>query len=129
VHPIPDRDRLHGGEGDDLLVGDMGLDRAWGESGRDDAILEAVEWHDQDVAAGEKRTLPPGSERSTIPPEGPPVDAAIAIVDRGLRVAFAEAMGAPVTRSYLNTPLIHVDDGFPRTDKPLSQGDNYRERP
>src|SRR6185295_14972780 len=48
VHPIPDRDLIRGGEGDDLLVGNMGLDRIWGESGRDDFIAESVEIHDLD---------------------------------------------------------------------------------
>jgi ELWxxDGT repeat protein len=108
VHPLSDRDRIRGGDGDDLIVGNEGLDRLWGESGRDDFVAEAVEVHDFDEPAGETRVLPPGSERSTIPPEGPPVDASIIIADRALRVALAEAVGIPVTTSYLGTPLIHV---------------------
>jgi hypothetical protein len=108
VHPISDRDRIHGGEGDDLLVGNMGLDRIWGDSGRDDFIAESIEIHDFDSAAGEQRTLPPGSERSTIPAEGAPVDAAIAIEDRA-----AWLWPKPwACRSHVlsRTPLIHVDN-------------------
>ncbi|MGH7339982.1 MAG: PA14 domain-containing protein, partial [Candidatus Rokuibacteriota bacterium] len=105
-----------------------------GDSGRDDFVAELLEVRDLDEPAGEKRTAPDDSERSTIPPEGPPVDAAISIVDPALRVAIAEALGIPVTQSYRldaagnPIPLIHADDGFLPTHKPLSMGDNFRER-
>jgi len=54
------------------------------------------------------------------PPEGPPVDAPIAITDPGLRVAIAQALGIPVTESYIpGQYLIHVDGGSQRTDLSL----------
>src|SRR5690606_18844936 len=109
VHPIADRDEIHGEDGDDLIVGSQGLDRLWGESGRDDFIGEQVELRDFDRAAGEKLSPSLPEERSTIPPEGPPVDAFIEISDPGLRVAIAEALGYAITESYIEGQfIIHV---------------------
>ncbi|HXW10359.1 MAG TPA: hypothetical protein VD737_07075, partial [Steroidobacteraceae bacterium] len=74
THPVPDRDTIHGEDGDDLIVGSQGLDRLWGDSGRDDFIGELVELKDFDRPAGEQQAPSLPEERSTIPPEGPPVD-------------------------------------------------------
>ncbi|MCX7893546.1 MAG: PA14 domain-containing protein, partial [Burkholderiales bacterium] len=126
VHPISDRDRIFGGDGDDLIVGNQGLDRIRGESGTDTFIAERIEIRDLDT--NERYTLPPGSERSPLPPEGPPVDAWIAISDVNLRVAIAEALGIPVTMSYLGTPIIHVDDADPRTNLTLANPNVYSQR-
>ena len=72
--------------------------------------------------AGETITPTLSSERSNIPPEGPPVDAPIAITDPGLRVAIAEALGIPITESYIPGQfLIHVDGGSQRTDLSLAR--------
>ncbi len=129
THPETDRDRIHGGDGDDLITGNQGLDRLWGDSGRDDFIGESLEIRDYDAPAGETLTLALSSERSTIPPEGPPVDSPIAIVDAGLRVAIAQSLGIPVTQSYIpGQYLIHVPDGSLRTDLAISDGLNFRER-
>ncbi|MFN0040815.1 MAG: LamG-like jellyroll fold domain-containing protein, partial [Burkholderiales bacterium] len=129
VHPDLDRDRLHGGDGDDLLVGNQALDRMWGDSGRDDFIGESLELRDFDQPAGETLTPSLSSERSNIPPEGPPVDALIAIPDAGLRVAIAQALGIPVTQSYLPGQfVIHVPNGSQRTDLSLADGLNFRQR-
>ena len=129
THPSTDRDRIHGGDGDDLIVGNQGLDRLWGDSGRDDFIGESLEIRDFDAPAGETLTPALSSERSTIPPEGPPVDSPIAIQDPGLRVAIAQSLGFAVTQSYIpGQYLIHVPDGSLRTDLPLSEGLNFRER-
>ena len=42
--------------------------------------------------------------------------------------ALAEAIGIPVTLSYLGTPLVHAHGASPRTDKTLALSDNYQER-
>jgi Leucine-rich repeat (LRR) protein len=129
THPTNDRDTIHGGDGDDLLVGNQALDRIWGDSGRDDFIAETLELRDFEGFAGETVRPSLSSERSNIPPEGPPVDAPIAITDPGLRVAIAEALGIPVTQSYIEGQfLIHVDDASQRTDLSLAEGANFRER-
>ncbi|MCC6474223.1 MAG: hypothetical protein IT514_10805, partial [Burkholderiales bacterium] len=128
-HPVTDRDRIHGGDGDDLVVGSQALDRLWGDSGRDDFAGERVELRDFDAPAGETLTAVASSELSILPPEGPPVDAFIAIEDPGLRVAIARAFGIPVTQSYIpGQYLIHVPGGSARTDRALSHGENFRER-
>jgi ELWxxDGT repeat protein len=129
THPVPDRDIIHGEDGDDLIVGSQGLDRLWGDSGRDDFIGELVELKDFDRAAGEQQTPSLPEERSTIPPEGPPVDAFIAIEDPGLRVAIAEALGLPITESYIaGQYVIHVTDASLRTDRSLSDSEVWSQR-
>ena len=101
----------------------------WGDSGRDDFIGEPLELRDFDAPAGERLTPALASERSNIPPEGPPVDAGIAIADPRLRVAIAEALGYAVTQSYIpGEYLIHVPEGSARTDLPLTNAANFRER-
>ena len=128
-HPTTDSDNIFGGDGDDLLVGNQGLDRMWGDSGRDDFIGETLELRDFDKPAGEKLMPSLSSERSNIPPEGPPVDAGIAIPDEALRVAIAEALGIPITQSYIPGHfLIHVPNGSLRTDLPLTDATNYAQR-
>jgi hypothetical protein len=128
AHPVTDRDRIHGGDGDDLIIGNQGLDRMWGDSGRDDFVAENLEVRDLDQAAGETLKAAASSERSNIPPEGPPVDAAIAIKDPALRRAVAQALGLPITMAYDGHYLIHVPNGTQRTDLSLTDGLNFRER-
>src|SRR6185295_15362887 len=70
THPVPDRDRIMGGDGDDKIVGESGTDRVLGE---------AMEVHD--FGPGESLEAPEQDERSNIPPSGAPVDAWIAIED------------------------------------------------
>ena len=42
----PDRDEIHGGDGDDLIIGNQQLDRLFGESGDDAFVAEPVEIRD-----------------------------------------------------------------------------------
>ena len=60
----PDRDEIHGGDGDDLIVGNQGLDRLWGERCRDDFIGELVELYNapngQENAVGGPVMIQPG---------------------------------------------------------------------
>jgi len=129
THPISDRDRIHGDDGDDLMIGNAGLDKIRGGSGRDDFVAELIEAHDRDVPAGERIFTPDASERSTIPPSGPPVDAYIALTDPAMRLVIAEALGLPITQSYIGGQfLIHVDDADQRTSKLLSAGDVFSQR-
>ena len=63
-------------------------------SGASTGEHEALELRDYDPAAGERLTAALSSERSNIPPEGPPVDAFVAITDPGTPlVAHAAAAG------------------------------------
>ncbi|MFV2068932.1 MAG: hypothetical protein ACC645_18355, partial [Pirellulales bacterium] len=48
THPASDRDELHGGDGDDTLIGGAQLDRLFGESGADAFIAEPIEVIDWD---------------------------------------------------------------------------------
>jgi ELWxxDGT repeat protein len=128
THPIPDRDEIRGGDGDDLITGNQGLDRIWGDSGSDDFIAELLEVRDLDAPPEDRKEVLP-EERSTIPPEGPPVDAYVAIEDSGLRVAIAEALGLPVTPSYIPGQfVIHVPDASARTDLPLTDSNVHSQR-
>src|SRR6185295_15624743 len=117
THPVPDRDRIMGGDGDDKIVGESGTDRVLGE---------AMEVHD--FGPGESLEAPEQDERSNIPPSGAPVDAWIAIEDANLRVAIAEQLGYAVTRAYNGSFIIHVPDGNPRTDLAVSNGAAYSQR-
>ncbi|HNE14670.1 MAG TPA: hypothetical protein PLL39_01515, partial [Rhodocyclaceae bacterium] len=116
-HPESDRDRIHGGEGEDILVGNDSIDRLWGESGRDRFVAENFEVRDLDF--GEKIEPVAESERSDILPRQ--TDALIGINDEKLRIALARALGYAVTERYDSTEgnrkyVIHVPHGSERTD-------------
>ena len=101
------------------------------QRGRDRFTGEPMEVRDFDL--GESLAPPVDEERSHIPPSGPPVDALIAIEDPALRVALAESLDYAVTKSYLSTPgnpvyVIHVPDGSPITQLPLSDGETWSQR-
>ncbi|RPH59137.1 MAG: hypothetical protein EHM83_16225, partial [Burkholderiales bacterium] len=111
-HPYSDRDRIAGGEGDDLIIGNNQLDRLRGESGRDRFIGEAIEVRDLDL--GETRKGPALDELST--EQLRPVDALIDVQDQSLAVAIARALGYAITQGYDGQPIIHVPGGSLRTD-------------
>ena len=62
IHPLSDRDEIHGGDGDDVLIGNDDHDRLFGESGADRFIAESKEVHDLDV--NESFVLPTADEFS-----------------------------------------------------------------
>ena len=120
-HPAPDRDRVHGDEGEDLVIGNNSIDRLYGNSGRDGFIAEAFEVRDRE--ANERITAVDDAERSDILLRG--TDALVGITDERLRLIVARALGYPITARYDNslffpTFVIHVPDGSLRTDISLT---------
>ena len=93
THPDSDRDELHGGDGDDILIGNRDHDRMFGESGTDYFVAESKEIRDLDT--NEAFVLPPTAEFSVYQPV--PVDPVVAFADRALGAEVAEALGIPVT--------------------------------
>ena len=69
----PDRDLIHGGEGDDQIFGNHDLDRIYGDGGNDIIVGEEVELHD--ITSGETITSPVTSQlvSQTTPPPLDPV--------------------------------------------------------
>ena len=117
THPISDRDRISGGDGDDLIIGNQGLDRLRGDSGRDDFVAELIEVRDFDQPAGETLSAVDPGERSTIPPEGPP--GRCRDLDRGRRLTRGDRQGAR-----------HSDHRFvsPGCDRHADSADPHRRR-
>jgi Ca2+-binding RTX toxin-like protein len=95
-HPDPGRAEIHGGDGDDFLVGNGGADRLYGDSGSDQAIASPTEvvGNLTIVAAPPPVSAPP------------PVDEVVTIPDPGLRAAVAHALGLPYTISWQGRPLV-----------------------
>ena len=128
-HPEADRDNIHGGEGEDILVGNQSIDRLNGESGNDTFVGENIEI--RDLEAGEKVKPVDDSERSDILLRQS--DALIGISDTNLRLALAQALGYAITLRYDSTPadpryLIHVPDGSERTDLALPSAGAWSQR-
>jgi len=102
VHPQTDRDTIRGGDGDDLLVGNAGVDRLFGDSGDDAYRAEATEIRDLDD--GESVQPPAAAEIQNQKPR--PVDVLVNIADPYLRAAIGEALGKPVTTGYDGQPVM-----------------------
>jgi len=138
AHAASDRDELHGGDGDDVIVGRGQLDRAFGESGNDSFIAEAIEVID--IEADEHRQAPPTYDHSTTQPRsGDPV---VDVADRGLAAALAAQLNIPVTTDFNGLPLSHLPfyaseiNTIPRLDaadagitdlSPLTHASNLRQ--
>ena len=104
THTASDRDELHGGDGDDLIIGGRHLDRIFGDSGDDAFIAECVEVLDLDD--GERRLDVPAYDHSSIQPRcGDPV---IDVPDPYLAARLAEQLGMPVTTAWDKKPLWHL---------------------
>ena len=89
----PDRDLIHGGDGNDTITGNQGLDRIFGDNGVNSFTAEPVEVRDQQ--SFETGSLPTLAELSTVSLE-PARNPSIQIPDPHLRAAIAEAVGIPV---------------------------------
>jgi ELWxxDGT repeat protein/VCBS repeat-containing protein len=101
VHPQTDRDTIRGGDGDDLLVGNFGVDRLFGESGADAYRAESMEIRDLD---GESFKLPALAEVQN--QKARPVDVRVDMPDPALRAAIGEALGKPVTIGFDGRPVM-----------------------
>ena len=89
-----DNDLIHGGDGEDAIVGNGGLDRLFGDSGDDAFRAEAVEV--RDLENSEKLTPPDAAERivnSSVPAVDPLVNGAVN--DPVLVAALAAALDVP----------------------------------
>jgi len=104
AHPLTDRDTIRGGDGDDLLVGNFGVDRVFGESGADAYRAESMEVRDRDD--GESIRLPAATEVQNLKLR--PVDVRVDIPDAGLRAALGEALGKPVTTGFDGRPVMRA---------------------
>ncbi|MFT5130751.1 MAG: 6-phosphogluconolactonase (cycloisomerase 2 family), partial [Rhodothermales bacterium] len=102
----PDRDTIHGGDGDDTIVGNHQLDRLFGDSGADTFTGEPIEVRDRDVADATLTSVL-HSETSYY---GDPIlrlDPVIEIADAKFAGAIAEALGLAVTTDFQGEPLVH----------------------
>jgi ELWxxDGT repeat protein len=102
-HPDNDRDIIHGGDGDDTLIGNRDHDQLFGDSGEDFYVAESTEIRDK--AAYEGYDLPTAAEFSNNQPR--PTDIEVYIPDEALKAGIAEALGYPVTTSYNGKLLTH----------------------
>ncbi|MEM7475748.1 MAG: PKD domain-containing protein [Planctomycetota bacterium] len=106
---LPDRDVIHGGDGDDWVVGNNDMDRLFGGSGADTFSGEPVEIRDRDVAdtAGSQPAVNV-SELSYVD-FARSLDPKIEIPDPGLRAAVAESLGLPVSAGPSDASIVHQD--------------------
>ena len=102
-HAAADRDVIHGGDGDDILIGNADHDQLFGESGEDFFVAESKEI--RDLASYETFDLPPAAEFSVNQPRSS--DTEVYIPDNALRAGIARALDIPVTTDYLGRPLAH----------------------
>ncbi|HEY4632638.1 MAG TPA: ELWxxDGT repeat protein, partial [Candidatus Limnocylindrales bacterium] len=106
-HPASDQDVIHGGDGDDLLIGNPHLDRLHGERGTDAFVAEAFEVND--LEAGEFRgAVAAGEDTATSQRDLHPLDPVVDgyIHDERLQVAVARAVGIPVTTDRGGAPVV-----------------------
>jgi ELWxxDGT repeat protein len=113
----PDRDVIHGGDGDDFILGNQDVDRIFGGTGTDTFVVDSIT--DPRIVGTEVRDLeaaendlahvvePPASETGPEPRHGAPkLDPIVEIADPGLRFAIASQLGIPITERYDGTPQL-----------------------
>ena len=103
----PDRDVIRGGDGDDVLIGNAGLDRLLGGDNGDLFVGEPIECRDFSSVAGDTTVsydaLPPG-EGSHRPRTQ--FEREVDIQDRVLLTAVADHLGLPITQGYDYQPWV-----------------------
>ena len=92
---LPDRDEVHGGDGDDYIVGNFDLDRLYGNGGVDTFVGEPVEIRDRDVT-DKSGTLVLDTELSYAE-FALPLDPVAKFTDPFLERIVADALGLPAT--------------------------------
>ena len=112
----PDRDVIHGGDGNDVLMGNEDVDRLFGDSGLDTFVTDViVPASGSQIPGTEVRDLQPGEtlgassagQTGPVPTEDyPELDPIVEIPDRGLRLAVADTLGIPVIEGYDGEPLL-----------------------
>ncbi|MCA9091868.1 MAG: VCBS repeat-containing protein [Planctomycetaceae bacterium] len=122
VYENPDRDTIHGGEGNDRIIGNSDLDHLFGDGGVDTFIADSSEIHDltdngatvaenQKVYAGLISETGSGRDITNNYTELDPV---VDLPDPGLQLAIARAMGIPTTLGANGKPIlarqIHATD-------------------
>ncbi|MEZ6088781.1 MAG: FG-GAP-like repeat-containing protein [Pirellulaceae bacterium] len=89
----PDRDRIDGGDGDDILFGNNDLDAIFGGSGVDTISAEAIEFRDRDTSDVLSGML---VTETTFENPGPVLNPTVDIPNASLKVAIAERLGLGV---------------------------------
>ncbi|MCA9050955.1 MAG: FG-GAP repeat protein, partial [Planctomycetaceae bacterium] len=104
VYNDPDRDVIHGGDGNDIIIGNQDLDRIFGDSGTDTIVASAFEVHDAEDLA---KAIPPATSE-TGPKESRNIDPLVEIPDPALRLAIGKAIYARTVFPVLNASDIRV---------------------
>lgn len=114
THPLSDHDKIHGADGNDLVVGNDELDRLFGDGGVDLFIAETIELRDH--TAGEIVFAP---ELGQFVHDAPfePLDPVVHFADANLEAAVAQALRLTVTESH---------SGIPRAVRPMMSSDLAR---
>ena len=109
----PDRDTIHGGDGNDYIQGNSDLDHLYGDSGSDVFTADRITTvtlsggTQTSIAGPEVHDLEADDTFVGVPTADSltqfstkPLDRAITIPDRGLRLAIAQTLGIPITNGY-----------------------------
>ncbi|MEQ1825056.1 MAG: SUMF1/EgtB/PvdO family nonheme iron enzyme, partial [Pirellula sp.] len=119
IYFAPDRDVIHGGDGNDLIAGNEDLDRLFGDSGHDqfvadsfsittvtpNVVINGSEIRDQ----GDQGQTVEAVIRSPVASETGPIqyaqlDPVVRLIDAGLRYVVAQTLDISTTRRYDGTP-------------------------
>jgi len=95
-HAPSDRDRIRGGDGEDVLVGGGDPDELHGDSGVDTFFGRSHETRDVEAAESYPASVPPTAGPHSVVSNDPQV----LFAADGLLAAVASALGIPVTESY-----------------------------
>ncbi|HSB78835.1 MAG TPA: PA14 domain-containing protein, partial [Candidatus Methylomirabilis sp.] len=104
-HALSDRDTIHGGDGNDVLIGNKHIDFLFGDRGEDAFLAEQVEV--RDAESGEFiGGVREGEDIVQSQHDLEPLNSEVAFNDLRLEVAVAEKLGIPVTKKWDGTPLV-----------------------
>jgi ELWxxDGT repeat protein len=106
-HALTDHDTIHGGDGNDILIGNKHIDFLFGDNGEDVFLAEGVEVRDLDT--GEfmgGATI--GEDIYQSQYDLFPLDAEVHFDDINLQVAIAHELDIPVTVKWNGTPLVQA---------------------
>ncbi|HSB69073.1 MAG TPA: ELWxxDGT repeat protein [Candidatus Methylomirabilis sp.] len=103
-HALSDHDTVHGGDGNDIIIGNKHIDFLFGDRGEDEFLAEQVEVRDADAEfIGGVRE---GEDIVQSQHDLEPLNSEVPFNDLRLEVAVAEKLGIPVTTKWDGTPLV-----------------------